>query len=162
LATRRQARQPLGIHVRTPHERDQKYIAGSLSIPLNHPKENLEKLPKDRALLVCCAGGYRSSLAASLLQGSGFACVSEIAGGITAWEAASLPVQISPSSVIEFRARPKCFPQAARAFKLFYRHHILTENDPSKKTSLLQLSRLNKVHLVAALVLLGAEFSERM
>jgi hydroxyacylglutathione hydrolase len=84
---------PLAIDVRTPHERDQKHIAGSLSIPLNHLTENLEKLPKDRALLVYCAGGYRSSLAASLLQGSGFDRVSEIGGGITAWEAANLPIQ---------------------------------------------------------------------
>jgi hydroxyacylglutathione hydrolase len=88
---------PLVIDVRTPHERDQKHIAGSLSIPLNHLTENMEKLPKDRALLVYCAGGYRSSLAASLLQGGGFARVSEIAGGITAWEAANLPVQTAPA-----------------------------------------------------------------
>jgi hydroxyacylglutathione hydrolase len=84
---------PLAIDVRTPHERDQKYIAGSLGIALNHLTENLEKLPKDRPLLVYCAGGYRSSLAASLLQGSGFSRVSEIAGGIVAWEAANLPIQ---------------------------------------------------------------------
>jgi hydroxyacylglutathione hydrolase len=74
----------MAIDVRTPHKRDQKYIAGNLSIPLNHLMENLEKLPKDRPLLVYCAGGYRLSLAASLLQGSGFDRVSEIAGGIVA------------------------------------------------------------------------------
>jgi hydroxyacylglutathione hydrolase len=84
---------PLAIDVRAPRERDQKYIAGSLAIPLNHLTENLEKLPKDRPLLVYCAGGYRSSIAASLLQRSGFNPVSEIAGGIVAWEAANLPVQ---------------------------------------------------------------------
>ncbi len=84
---------PLAIDVRTPRERDQKHIAGSLGFPLNHLSEHLEKLPKNRALLVYCAGGYRSSLAASLLQGSGFDRVSEIAGGITAWEAANLPVE---------------------------------------------------------------------
>src|SRR5439155_858723 len=48
--------------------------------------------PNDRPLLVYCAGGYRSSIAASLLQLHRFAHVSEIAGGITAWEAARLPV----------------------------------------------------------------------
>ena len=84
---------PLAIDVRAPGERDQKYIAGSLAIPLNHLTENLEKLPKDRPLLVYCAGGYRSSIAASLLQRSGFDHVDEIAGGIVAWEAANLPVQ---------------------------------------------------------------------
>jgi hydroxyacylglutathione hydrolase len=84
---------PLAIDVRSPNERDQKHIPGSLGIPLNHLTENLEKLPKDRPLLVYCAGGYRSSIAASLLQGNGFDRVSEIAGGIVAWEAANLPVQ---------------------------------------------------------------------
>jgi glyoxylase-like metal-dependent hydrolase (beta-lactamase superfamily II) len=83
---------PLAIDVRTPREREQKYIAGSLDIPLNHLTENLEKLPKDRPLLVYCRGGYRSSIAASLLQGRGFRRISEIAGGIAAWEAANLPV----------------------------------------------------------------------
>jgi len=55
--------------------------------------ESLEKLPKDRPLLVYCAGGYRSSIALSLFQNRGFRRVSEIAGGIVAWEAANLPVQ---------------------------------------------------------------------
>ncbi|HVH72806.1 MAG TPA: rhodanese-like domain-containing protein [Candidatus Dormibacteraeota bacterium] len=55
--------------------------------------KNLERLPKNRALLVYCAGGYRSSIAASLLQRNGFDGVSEIAGGIAAWEAAKLPVR---------------------------------------------------------------------
>jgi hydroxyacylglutathione hydrolase len=84
---------PLGIDVRTPHEREQKHIAGTLSIPLNRLMKNLETLPKDRPLLVYCAGGYRSSIAASLLQSSGFHPVTELAGGIAAWEAAKLPIQ---------------------------------------------------------------------
>ena len=87
---------PLGIDVRTPHEREQKHIAGTLSIPLNRLIKNLETLPKDRPLLVYCAGGYRSSIAASLLQSSGFHPVTELAGGIAAWEAAKLPIQNGP------------------------------------------------------------------
>ena len=87
---------PLAIDVRAPGERDRKHIAGSLSFPLNHLTENLEKLPKDRPLLVYCAGGYRSSIAASLLQRSGFDSVSEIAGGLAGWESAKLPVQPAP------------------------------------------------------------------
>jgi hydroxyacylglutathione hydrolase len=55
----------------------------------------MEKLPRDRTLLVYCAGGYRSSIAASLLQRGGFQPVGEIAGGIVGWEAANLPVQAS-------------------------------------------------------------------
>jgi rhodanese-related sulfurtransferase len=80
------------IDVRTPREREQKQIDGSLSIPLNHLSERAEELPKNRALLVHCAGGYRSSIAASILKKSGFDQVSEIAGGMAAWEAAKLPV----------------------------------------------------------------------
>jgi rhodanese-related sulfurtransferase len=68
-----------------------------LGIPLNRLTENLEKLPKDRPLLVYCADGYRSSIAASLLQSHGFPRVSEIAGGIVAWEAANLPVESAPA-----------------------------------------------------------------
>ncbi|HTC63058.1 MAG TPA: MBL fold metallo-hydrolase [Candidatus Saccharimonadales bacterium] len=84
---------PVAIDVRAPGERAQKRIAGSLSVPLNHLVENLSKIPSGRALLVYCAGGYRSSIAASLLQRGGFNQVSEIAGGIVSWETAKLPVQ---------------------------------------------------------------------
>jgi len=84
---------PLVLDVRAPGEREQKHIAGSVHIPLNRLAENMESLPKDRPLLVHCAGGYRSSIAASLLQGGGFGPVAEIAGGIAAWEAAKLPVR---------------------------------------------------------------------
>ena len=84
---------PLAVDVRAPGEREQKYIAGSVSVPLNHLMDNLEKLPKDRTLLIYCAGGYRSSIAASLLQRGGFNHVSEIASGMAGWEAAKLPVQ---------------------------------------------------------------------
>jgi hydroxyacylglutathione hydrolase len=87
------AQPPLAIDVRAPREREQKQIAGSVAVPLNHLAEKLESLPKDRPLLVYCAGGYRSSIAASLLQGKGFERVGEIAGGIVGWEAAGLPVQ---------------------------------------------------------------------
>jgi hydroxyacylglutathione hydrolase len=86
---------PLAIDVRTPTEREAKHIAGSLPIPLNRLMENLHELPKNRPLLVYCAGGYRSSIAASLLLGHGFQNVSEIAGGFAAWEAAKMPVQIA-------------------------------------------------------------------
>jgi rhodanese-related sulfurtransferase len=84
---------PQLIDVRTPRERDQKFINGSLSIPLNHLSERMEELPRNRPLLLYCAGGYRSSIAASLLQQRGFDRVSEIAGGLAAWEAAKLSVR---------------------------------------------------------------------
>jgi glyoxylase-like metal-dependent hydrolase (beta-lactamase superfamily II)/rhodanese-related sulfurtransferase len=84
---------PLAVDVRAPREREQKRIEGSLSLPLSHLMQDLKDLPKNRALLVYCAGGYRSSIAASLLKASGFDSVCEIAGGLAAWESANLPVQ---------------------------------------------------------------------
>lgn len=83
---------PLAVDVRAPREREQKFITGSVHIPLSHMSERAAELPKDRPLLVYCAGGYRSSIAASMLSRSGFAEVSEIAGGMAGWEAAKLPV----------------------------------------------------------------------
>jgi hydroxyacylglutathione hydrolase len=86
---------PFLIDVRTPRERSQKFIAGSLSLPLGHLAENFAVVPRNRPLLVYCAGGYRSSIAASLLQRQKFAAVAEIAGGLAAWESAKLQVQSS-------------------------------------------------------------------
>lgn len=84
---------PLMLDVRTPRERAQKRISGSIGMPLNHLGERLSELPTGRPVLVYCAGGYRSSIAASLLQHHGRTEVSEIAGGIAAWEAAKLPLE---------------------------------------------------------------------
>jgi len=86
-------RAPVMVDVRAPGERQQKRIPGSVGIPLTRLAERLSELPADRPLLVYCAGGYRSSIAASLLQRHGFPQVSEIAGGITAWDAARLPLE---------------------------------------------------------------------
>src|SRR4051812_39799345 len=82
----------VAVDVRSPAEREQKSIGGSVSLPLNHLRERAGELPVDRPLLVYCAGGYRSAIAASLLQQLGFSDVSELAGGIAAWDAAKLPL----------------------------------------------------------------------
>lgn len=93
VATGPRDQAPIPVDVRAPREREQKRIAGSVSMPLNHLGERLSELPTDRPLLVYCAGGYRSSIAASLLLRHGFTQVSEIAGGIAAWETARLPLE---------------------------------------------------------------------
>ena len=89
---------PLVIDVRTPGERSEKAIQGTTHRPLNTLRDGLSDVPHDRAIIVFCAGGYRSSMAASLLQREGFANVSELAGGIAAWEAAGLPLNGSGQS----------------------------------------------------------------
>ena len=79
---------PLVIDVRTATERSHRQIAGSLHIPLSRLIERMQEIPRDRPVVLHCAGGYRSSIAASALQRAGYARVSELAGGIAAWEAA--------------------------------------------------------------------------
>ena len=80
------------VDVRTPHEREEGAIAGSIFVPLTQLEHRLGEIPRGRPLIVHCAAGYRSSIAASVLKREGFDDVSEIAGGMTAWQAAGLPV----------------------------------------------------------------------
>jgi hydroxyacylglutathione hydrolase len=84
------------LDVRTPHEWTAKHIEGSRNIPLNHLQDRIDEVPRDRRVAVHCAGGYRSSIAASILQQYGITNQIEIAGGLAAWEAAGLPVVSEP------------------------------------------------------------------
>lgn len=92
LAAERAAGGTLIVDVRAQTERSAGAIPGSLSLPLSQLSRRLNELPRDRSLLVHCAGGYRSSIAASVLKAQGFTAVSELAGGIAAWEQAGQPV----------------------------------------------------------------------
>jgi len=84
---------PTIVDVRTPTERAKKRIKNSTHIPLNHLRDELPKLNKQTPIIVTCAGGYRSSIAASILQQSGYTQVQDLAGGLTAWESANLPLE---------------------------------------------------------------------
>ena len=77
------------LDVRGPTERGSGAIEGSLHIPLNQLPRRLAEIPRDRPLVVHCAGGYRSSIAASLLQREGMSAA-ELAGGMAAWVAAAV------------------------------------------------------------------------
>ncbi len=89
-------RRPLLVDVRSPREWAAKHIDGSVNVPLNHLKERMAEIPRDRRIAVHCAGGYRSSIAASILHQSGITNLIEMAGGLAAWEAARLPVITTP------------------------------------------------------------------
>jgi len=86
------ARRPLVVDVRNPREWAAKHIEGSLNVPLNHLRERIAEIPRNRSIAVHCAGGYRSSIAASILHHAGITNLMEMAGGLAAWEAAKLPV----------------------------------------------------------------------
>lgn len=61
-----------------------------MNVPLNHLQERIAEIPRDRRIAVHCAGGYRSSIAASILHQHGITDLIEMAGGLAAWDAASL------------------------------------------------------------------------
>jgi rhodanese-related sulfurtransferase len=86
------AEPPMVLDVRNLLEWRASHIERSVNIPLNHLQERLTEIPRDRRLAVHCAGGYRSSIAAGILRQHGITNVLELAGGLAAWEAASLPV----------------------------------------------------------------------
>jgi len=52
------------------------------------PRRLAASLPRDRELVVQCLGGYRSSIACSLLEQHGFTRLVDLEGGWRAWEAA--------------------------------------------------------------------------
>jgi rhodanese-related sulfurtransferase len=83
---------PLVLDVRNPREWAARHIEGSVNIPLNHLQERIAEVPRDRRVAVHCAGGYRSSIAAGILQQHGITRLIEMAGGLAAWDAAQLPV----------------------------------------------------------------------
>lgn len=87
------------LDVRRPAE----YLGGHVPRAINAPLASLEKsldplpLKKDKLTAVICAGGYRSSAAASLLQQKGFSNLLNVSGGTGAWINAGYAVE-APST----------------------------------------------------------------
>lgn len=91
---------PCVLDVRSPREYAQSRIEGSINIPLNHLQERIAEIPRGRRIVVHCAGGYRSAIAASILKQHGLDDVADLAGGISAWLA------IRSAAQVESRAEP--------------------------------------------------------
>jgi rhodanese-related sulfurtransferase len=82
---------PVVVDVRSPAEYAGGHLAGSVNIPLTHLEERIAEIPPGKPLAVHCEGGYRSAIAASLLQKLGHRDVHDLVGGYKAWLAAKLP-----------------------------------------------------------------------
>lgn len=81
---------PFVLDVRTDGERVGGSIAGSVQVPLSRLLVALDAVPPDRDIVVVCASGYRSSIAASLLEREGRGPVTDLVGGMDAWAASRL------------------------------------------------------------------------
>ncbi len=73
------------VDVRNPGETALGVIPNAVVVPLAQLRGRIDELDPQRPTVVHCAGGYRSSLAASLLQANGFDDVSDLLGGFDAW-----------------------------------------------------------------------------
>ncbi|MGH9366402.1 MAG: rhodanese-like domain-containing protein [Thermoanaerobaculia bacterium] len=76
---------PALLDVREPHEYALSDLPGSIKVPLGSLPKSLEKVPKDRDLVVYCRSGARSGNAVQFLRQLGYEKAVNLAGGINAW-----------------------------------------------------------------------------
>lgn len=83
---------PRLIDVRGVPEWRERRIQKAINLPLPQLLSGLGQLDSDRPVVACCSTGYRSAIAASVMQRDGISGVGDLVGGLAAWEAARLPV----------------------------------------------------------------------
>src|SRR5579884_2714931 len=95
------------IDVRETDEWEQGYIPGALHVSRGYLELNIEALVPDRRrpIVVYCAGGVRSALAARTLQEMGYEQVASMAGGFHEWKARGLPWTMPPVLTTEQKLR---------------------------------------------------------
>ncbi|PTX11425.1 glyoxylase-like metal-dependent hydrolase (beta-lactamase superfamily II) [Pontibacter mucosus] len=79
------------VDVRKPGEFQAEHVETAQSAPLDYLNEHLAELPKEEAMYLHCAGGYRSMIAASILKARGFENVVNVEGGFKAISETSVP-----------------------------------------------------------------------
>lgn len=79
------------LDVREGSEYEAGHASGAVHIPYEELDRRINELPPGRQIVVYCASGVRSSLAASLLERRGLA-TANIRGGLIAWMGADLPI----------------------------------------------------------------------
>ena len=81
------------LDVREPDEYAAFHATGAHHIPQCQLADRIDELPRDREVLVICAGGVRSLKAAKFLKQAGLDNVVSVAGGSNGWRDAGLPVE---------------------------------------------------------------------
>jgi glyoxylase-like metal-dependent hydrolase (beta-lactamase superfamily II)/rhodanese-related sulfurtransferase len=82
------------LDVREPGEVAGGVIENSFCIPLGKLASRLAELDREKLLVVHCKGGYRSSIATSILRRAGFRDIANLTGGFDAWKTTGLPTVI--------------------------------------------------------------------
>ncbi len=88
FAALRQKNDVCVLDVRERGELSTGVIEGSIWIPLGELQARAGELERDKLVVVHCKGGYRSSIATSLLRRAGFRDVANLTGGFDAWQIA--------------------------------------------------------------------------
>lgn len=83
------------VDTREDSEWDAAHAAGSIHLGKGIIERDIEGAVPDEGtkLVLYCGGGYRSALAADVLQNMGYTNVFSLAGGWRAWKAAEMPVE---------------------------------------------------------------------
>ena len=87
---------PLVVDIRERDEFEQGHVPGAIFIPRGFLELRIEQHAFDRnePVLLYCAGGVRSALAARNLQEMGYANVESLTGGFNGWKNAGLPIDV--------------------------------------------------------------------
>lgn len=85
------------IDVREIAEFEQARVPGAVLIPLSEFAQRYTELPQENEVVLMCAAGVRSAQAAQFAAQHGYQ-VTNLEGGIQAWNAAGLPVEFGGAS----------------------------------------------------------------
>jgi rhodanese-related sulfurtransferase len=88
--------QPILLDVRELGEFIAVRAPGAVLLPTSEFAARVGELPTDRPLLVVCHTGNRSAAVVGFLQRAGRTDVTNVAGGMDAWERAGLPIARGP------------------------------------------------------------------
>jgi sulfur-carrier protein adenylyltransferase/sulfurtransferase len=126
---------PVVVDVREPEEYEQGYVPGAVHIPRGYLEMRIEEKAPDREapIVLYCAGGVRSALAADTLQQMGYTNVASMAGGFGRWKDAGHRF-----------AMPRVFTPAQR--QRYSRHLLIPEIGEAGQARLLD----SKVLLIGA------------
>lgn len=83
---------PLLVDVREPGEYEAGHIAGAVLAPLANVEEKLANVEKGREIVLVCRSGNRSGKAYRRLEARGYTNLTNLDGGMLAWEKLEYPV----------------------------------------------------------------------